>query len=30
MGKITKPGVDKEFRDHVRGLLQPWASRTCA
>ena len=26
MGKITKSGVDKEFQDQVRGLLQPGTS----
>jgi len=26
MGKITKSGVDKEFQDQVRGLIQPGTS----
>ena len=26
MGKITKSGVDKEFQDQVRGMLQPGTS----
>jgi uncharacterized membrane protein len=26
MGKITKSGVDKQFQDQVRGLLQPGTS----
>jgi uncharacterized membrane protein len=26
MGKVTKSGVDKEFQDQVRGLLQPGTS----
>src|SRR5437764_12776802 len=26
MGKITKTGVDKQFQDQVRGLLQPGTS----
>jgi uncharacterized membrane protein len=26
MGKITKSGIDKEFQDQVRGLLQPGTS----
>ena len=26
MGKVTKSGVDKEFQDQVRGLIQPGTS----
>jgi uncharacterized membrane protein len=26
MGKITKSGIDKQFQDQVRGLLQPGTS----
>ena len=26
MGKITKSGIDKEFQDQVRGLVQPGTS----
>jgi uncharacterized membrane protein len=26
MGKITKTGIDKEFQDQVRGMLQPGTS----
>ena len=26
MGKITKSGIDKEFQDQVRGMLQPGTS----
>jgi len=26
MGKITKTGIDKEFQDQVRGMLQPGSS----
>jgi uncharacterized membrane protein len=26
MGKITKSGIDREFQDQVRGMLQPGTS----
>jgi uncharacterized membrane protein len=26
MGKITKTGIDREFQDQVRGMLQPGTS----
>jgi uncharacterized membrane protein len=26
MGKITKSGIDKQFQDQVRGLIQPGTS----
>jgi uncharacterized membrane protein len=26
MGKITKSGIDKQFQDQVRGMLQPGTS----
>jgi len=26
MGKITKTGIDKQFQDQVRGMLQPGTS----
>jgi uncharacterized membrane protein len=26
MGKVTKTGIDREFQDQVRGMLQPGTS----
>ena len=26
MGKVTKSGIDREFQDQVRGMLQPGTS----